>query len=176
VLGQLSGQKETDSSLNFATGDGRSLVVVGQTRRFGSDAFEDVVDEAVHDAHRLRRDASVRVDLLQHFIDVNGIALLPLALLLLVSFGNVLLGLTGLLGGFSTHFGRHDDCGTVYYGNSEWRQFSFALYLGRPSVRDEGKRSSSSLAMPWNYTFLEQSNYLTYHKVTSNWTYDLICY
>ena len=119
MLGQLSGQKESDSSLDFATGDGRSLVVVGQTRRFGSDAFEDVVDEAVHYAHGLRRDASVWVDLLQHFVDVNGIALLPRALLLLVSFGNVLLGLTGLLGGFSTHFGRHDDCGTVYYGNGE---------------------------------------------------------
>ena len=109
MLGQLSWQKETDGSLDFATGDGRSLVVMGQTRRFGSDAFEDVVDEAVHDAHRLRRDASVRMDLLQHFVDVNGIALLPLALLLLVSFGNVLLCLSGLLGGFSTDFGRHVD-------------------------------------------------------------------
>ena len=116
VLGQLSGQKETDSSLDFATGDGRSLVVVGQTRRFGSDAFEDVVDEAVHDAHRLGRDASVRVDLFQHFVDVNGIALLPLALLLLVSFGNVLLRLSGLLGGFSTDFGRHSNCGGVRIG------------------------------------------------------------
>ena len=59
MLGQLSGQKESDSSLDFATGDGRSLVVVDQTRRFGSDAIEDVVDEAVHDTHGLGRDASV---------------------------------------------------------------------------------------------------------------------
>jgi len=119
MLGQLSGQKETDGSLDFATGDGRSLVVVGQTRRFGSDAFEDVVDEAVHDAHRLGRDASVRVDLFQHFVDVNGIALLPLALLLLVSFGNVLLRLSGLFGGLSTDFGRLKELGIVYYENSK---------------------------------------------------------
>ena len=35
VLGQLSGQEQAHSSLDFATGDGRSFVVVSQTRRFG---------------------------------------------------------------------------------------------------------------------------------------------
>jgi len=31
VLGQLSGQKETDGRLDFAARDGRALVVVSQT-------------------------------------------------------------------------------------------------------------------------------------------------
>ncbi len=47
------------------------------------------------------------VDLLQHFEDVNGVALLPLALLLLVSFGNILLGLAGLLRSFPAYFRGH---------------------------------------------------------------------
>jgi hypothetical protein len=107
VLGKLAGQEETDCRLDFPAGDGRALVVVGQAGRFGGDAFEDVVDEAVHDAHRLGRDAGVRVDLLEHLVDVDGIALLPLALLLLVSLGDVLGRLSRLLGRFSAHFRGH---------------------------------------------------------------------
>jgi len=53
VLGQLAGQQEADGGLDFPTGDGRTLVVVSQTTGFGSDAFEEIVDETVHDAHRL---------------------------------------------------------------------------------------------------------------------------
>ena len=49
VFGQLTRQKETDSGLDFPTGDGASLVVVGEARGFGSNAFEDVVHERVHD-------------------------------------------------------------------------------------------------------------------------------
>lgn len=110
MLGQLTGQQETDGRLDFPTGDGRSLVVVGQTGRFAGDALEDVVDEAVHDRHGFGGDASVGVNLLQHFVDVDGVALLPLALLLLVSLGNVLLGLAGLLGSFSAYFRGHFLC------------------------------------------------------------------
>ena len=97
VLGELSGQEQAHGSLDFATGDRRAPVVVGQTRRLGSDAFEDVVDERVHDAHRLAADASVGVDLLQHLVDVDGVALPspPLALLVARSHGLRLAG--GLL-------------------------------------------------------------------------------
>jgi hypothetical protein len=45
------------------------------------------------------------VDLLQDFVDVNGVALLPLALLLLVALGDVLLSLAGLLRCFSANLG-----------------------------------------------------------------------
>jgi len=95
VLGQLTGQQETDSSLDLPAGDGGALVVVGQAGRLGSNALEDVVHERVHDGHGLAADSGVGVDLLQHLVDVDGVALLPPALLLLVSLGDVLLGLAG---------------------------------------------------------------------------------
>ena len=110
VFGQLAGQKETDGRLDFPGRDGRAFVVVGQTGRLSGDALENVVDEdeAVHDRHGFGRDARVGVDLLQHFVDVNGVALLPLPLLLLIALGDVLLRLSGLLRCFSTDFGGHD--------------------------------------------------------------------
>ena len=117
VLGQLTGQEQTDGSLDLSGGDGRALVVVRQTGGLGSDALEDVVDERVHDAHGLGRDASVRVDLLEHLVDVDAVRLLPLALALLVSLGDVLLGLAGLLGGLSASLRRHgwrDECTTLW--------------------------------------------------------------
>lgn len=107
VFGQLAGEKQPDGGLDFPGGDGAPLVVVGQSRGFGGDALEDVVDETVHDGHGLRGDTGVGVDLLQHLVDVDCVALLPPALLLLVTLGDVLLGLAGLLDGFSAGFGRH---------------------------------------------------------------------
>ena len=47
------------------------------------------------------------MNLLQHLVDVDGVGLLPLTLALLVSLGDVLLGLAGLLGGLSAGLGRH---------------------------------------------------------------------
>ena len=64
------------SSLDFPTGDGVLLVVVSKTGSLGRDALKDVVHERVHDAHGLTGDASVRVNLLQHLVDVDGVALL----------------------------------------------------------------------------------------------------
>ena len=49
VLGKLTGEKETDSRLDLAGGDGGTLVVVGKTGSLGRDALEDVVHEGVHD-------------------------------------------------------------------------------------------------------------------------------
>ena len=107
VFGQFTGQKETYGGLDLAARDGRPLVVVGQTRRLASDALKDVVDERVHDGHGLARDASVGMHLLQHFVDVDGVTFLPLALLLLVALGDVLLGLARLLRCFAANLGRH---------------------------------------------------------------------
>jgi hypothetical protein len=84
VLGQFSGQEQTNSCLDLATRDRRTTVVVSETGSLGSDAFEDVVDKAVHDAHGLRADASVGVHLLQDFVDVDGIGLSSSPLLLFV--------------------------------------------------------------------------------------------
>ena len=80
---------------------------MGETGSLSRDPLEDV-DETVHDGHGLRRDAGVGVDLLPHFVDVNGIAFLPPALLLLVPLGDVLLGLAGLLHCSLWHFNCFD--------------------------------------------------------------------
>ena len=53
VLGQLTGQEEPDSGLDFPGGDGGPFVVVGQTGGLSSDPLKDVVDKGVHDAHGL---------------------------------------------------------------------------------------------------------------------------
>jgi len=85
VLGKLSGQQQADGRLHLAARDRRAAVVVGEARCLGGDALEDVVHEAVHDRHGLAADAGVRVDLLQHLVDVDRVALSSLAMSLLVS-------------------------------------------------------------------------------------------
>ena len=64
VLGQLSGQQQPDGGLDLPGGDGGPLVVVGELAGLGGDPLEQVVDEAVHDAHGLGGDSGVRVHLL----------------------------------------------------------------------------------------------------------------
>ncbi len=98
MFGQLSGQQQTHGGLDLSRCDGGALVVVSETRRFTGDALEDVVDERVHDPHRLRRDPGVRMNLLHHLVDVDSVALLPGLSALLSSFSG---GLSdGLLGAF----------------------------------------------------------------------------
>lgn len=107
VLGQLAGKKQPDSCLYFPRRDGRTLVVVSQTRSFGGDPLENVVDEAVHDAHGFRGNSRIGMDLLQHLVNVDGVGFLPLTLLLLVSLGDVLLSLAGFLDCFPACFRWH---------------------------------------------------------------------
>ena len=110
MLGKLAWEQKPDGSLDLPGGDGGPLVVVGEPGGLSGDALKDVVDKRVHDGHGLGGDASVRVDLLQDLVDVDGVGLLPLVpLLLLVALGDGLGGLAGLLGSFSRDLGRHDD-------------------------------------------------------------------
>ena len=107
VLGQLSGQKQTDSCLDLSAGDGGPAVVVGKTAGLSCNALEDVIHEGVHDRHGLAGDTSVGVHLFQHLVDVDGVALPPPPPLLLVA-GTGGLGLAGgLLGAFACWFGTH---------------------------------------------------------------------
>ena len=101
VLGQLTGQKQTDCSLDFPAADGRALVVVCQTAGFSCDSFEDVVDERVHDRHGLGADTGVGVHLLQHFVNVDGEGFFTFgaALALLVCWRSLLHGLFRSLAG-----------------------------------------------------------------------------
>ena len=109
MFGQFSGEQESHGSLDFPTGDGAPLVVVGKARGFGSDSLIDVVDEGVHDRHGFAGNTSVGVNLLQNFVDVNSEGLLPALLsLLFVTSSDSLLGFTGLLDGFTRCLGRHD--------------------------------------------------------------------
>ena len=107
VLGQFTGQQKPDGGLDLPGGDGGPLVVVGQTGSLGSDTFEDVVDEGVHDAHGLGGDTGIGVDLLQHLVDVDGVGFLAFAGTFLVTLGDVFGGLTGLLGSLSGGFWGH---------------------------------------------------------------------
>ena len=97
VLGKFSWKKKPDSGLDFPAGDGGLLVVVSKAGSLDGDSLEDVVDERIHDAHGLAGDSSVRVHLLQHLVDVDGVGLLP-ALLPLFAVGGGHLGFSaGLL-------------------------------------------------------------------------------
>uniref|UniRef100_A0A8C3LK06 Core Histone H2A/H2B/H3 domain-containing protein n=1 Tax=Chrysolophus pictus TaxID=9089 RepID=A0A8C3LK06_CHRPC len=98
---QLAGQQQPHGRLDLPRRDGRALVVVRQARRLAGDALEDVIDERVHDAHSLGRDARVGVHLLQHLVHVDRVALLAALssffVTLLLGLGDRLLG--ALLGG-----------------------------------------------------------------------------
>ena len=101
VLGQFTGQEETDSSLDLSAGDGGPPVVVGKTGSLGSNALKDVVDKGVHDGHGLGRDTSVGMHLLQHLVDVDAVALPPPPFPLLIPSAGSLCLAGGLLGSFA---------------------------------------------------------------------------
>ena len=71
MLGEFTRQDEADRGLDFAGRHRRLLVVSREAGGFGGDLLEDVVDERVHDGHRLGGDTGVRVDLLEHLVDVD---------------------------------------------------------------------------------------------------------
>jgi len=110
MFGQLSRQQQTDSSLDLPRGDGSPLVVMSQSRRFRSDPLEHIIHKRVHDGHGFGGDSSVRMDLFQHLVDVDGVRFLPLLPSLFpIPLGDVLLGFPCLLGSLSAHFWWHDD-------------------------------------------------------------------
>ena len=53
MLGELSGEDESDSGLDLSGRDGRSVVVDGELGGLGGDSLEDVRDERVEDGHGL---------------------------------------------------------------------------------------------------------------------------
>ena len=72
MFGQFSWEDKTDSSLDFATGDGGFAVVGNQFAGFGGNFTKDVVDEGVHDGHTFLGHTSVGVDLFQYLVNVNS--------------------------------------------------------------------------------------------------------
>ena len=75
VLGELTGEDETDGGLDLAGGHGLALVVLAQAAGLAGDSPEGVADEGVEDGHRALADAGVRVDLLQNAVDVDVVGL-----------------------------------------------------------------------------------------------------
>ncbi|KAH9624374.1 hypothetical protein KSS87_011886, partial [Heliosperma pusillum] len=86
MLSQFTRQHKSHSSLNFPGSNSRLLVVPCKLRRFLSKLLEDVVDKAVHNAHRLARDSDIGMNLLENLKDVDlvGFNALLVSLLLLV--------------------------------------------------------------------------------------------
>jgi hypothetical protein len=72
VSGELSGEDELDSGLDFAGGESSPLVEADELGSLSGDSVEGVVDEGVHDVHGLLADADVGVDLLEDLVDVDG--------------------------------------------------------------------------------------------------------
>ena len=102
VLGQFTGQHQTNGGLDFGRTEGCFFVVRGQLAGFRGNALEDVVAERVHDGHSLFGDSRVGMDLLENPVDVGTVGFR--ALLVLLGAGSSLLGrLGGLLGGCLGH-------------------------------------------------------------------------
>ena len=119
VLGQLAGKVQPHSGLDFATGDGVLLVVVGQAGGFGGDALKDIIHEGVHDAHGLGGDAGIRVHLLEHLVNVDRIALLAtLSPLLGLAPSGLGLGCRLLLTLLRRYFARHA-CSSIVWNSSQ---------------------------------------------------------
>ena len=75
VLGEFTGEDETDGGLDLAGGHGLALVVHDETSCFTGDTPEGVTDEGVQDAHGPLGDYGVRVDLLEDAVDVDVVGL-----------------------------------------------------------------------------------------------------
>ena len=93
--------------MDLPGGDGGPLVVVSQTGSFSGDAFENIVDERVHDTHGLGGDTGIGVDLFQDFVDIDGVRLPAFLAPLLVALSDSFGGLAGLLGSLSGNFWWH---------------------------------------------------------------------
>ena len=100
VLGKLTREKQTDSSLHLTGREGSLVVVTTKLTGLSGDLLKGIVDEGVHDGHGLLGDTGLRVHLLQHLVDV-GVEGFDTLLLLLRD------GRSGLLGGLLGSFGGH---------------------------------------------------------------------
>ena len=71
MLGELTGEDESDRSLDLPAGESSFAVVLAELSGLSGDTLKDVVDKGIHDAHSLLGHTSVGVHLLQHLVDVD---------------------------------------------------------------------------------------------------------
>ena len=109
MLGKFSRKHEADGGLDLTRRKGGLLVVGGKLSSLSGNAFEDIVDEGVHDGHTLLGDTGIGVNLLQDLVDVRGVALHSLLGLgrttSLLGWGSLLGTLASSFGGGLGHFG-----------------------------------------------------------------------
>ena len=86
VFGQFTWQQKSHWCLDFATRYCRATIVIWELGWLIGDSLKDVIDKRVHDAHGLAWDASVWVNLLEDFVNVDGVGFLPLLLSFAFSF------------------------------------------------------------------------------------------
>ena len=144
VLGQLTRQKKTDSSLDLSACDGGAAVVVCQTGGFSSDALKDVIHKGVHDGHGFAGDTSVGMYLLHHLVDVDAVAFPPPppALLVPSTLGLCLRG--GLLGSLTSGFGCHLSRDSKCKRKTAVQSFKTLLYQPLCKFRTERPADCSS--------------------------------
>ena len=104
---EFSGEEELDGGLNLTWAESSSLVESHKFGWFKSDSVEGIIDEWVHDVHRLSGDSDLGVDLLEHFVDVESECLNPPSASLFVFSGTLSSTFDGLdgflcLSGFSS--------------------------------------------------------------------------
>ena len=75
MLGELTGEDESDGSLHLSGRHGLSPVVLDKASSFTGDSVESVSDKGVEDRHRSLGHSSVRVDLLENAVDVDVVGL-----------------------------------------------------------------------------------------------------
>ena len=105
VLGKFTRKHQTNSSLDFSRRKSSLLVVGGEASGFRGDTFKDIVNERVHDRHTLLGDTGIRVDLLEHLVDVRRVGFGTLLALGLSALGSLGRSLGGLLGRSLGHGG-----------------------------------------------------------------------
>ena len=69
---EFSRTDKLDSRLNCSVGKSSSLVESNYLWSFRSNSIEDIVNEGVHDVHGLLGYSHIRVNLLEHLVDING--------------------------------------------------------------------------------------------------------
>ena len=112
MLRQFTGQQKSNGRLDLARADSASLVVVGETRGLACNSLEDIIHKGIHNAHGLARDASIGMNLSEHLVDVDRVALSSLLGSLLLVAGS---SLSANLLRFLCTFRRH----SLFTENSE---------------------------------------------------------
>ena len=80
MLSQFSRKQQTHSGLDLCSSQGRFVVITGKIDGFVRKTLKDIVHKGVHNSHSTLADTHIRMNLLQHTVDVGGVRLQSSAL------------------------------------------------------------------------------------------------